>query len=202
LPPIAAHFISPTKRERPMSADLAHIRQVMAEADCLFTEAEVEAAIDRVAAQINAELAERNPVVFCVMNGGLIFSGKLLPKLAFPLEASYLHATRYRNETSGGELFWKAKPEVSFIDRDVLIIDDILDEGHTLGAIIDFCRHAGARAVHTAVLIDKEHQRKARPDLKANYVGLHCIDRYIFGYGMDYKGYWRNAAGIYAVKGL
>ncbi|RMH85474.1 hypoxanthine-guanine phosphoribosyltransferase [Pseudomonas sp. AOB-7] len=185
-----------------MSADLAHIRQVMAEADCLFTEAEVEAAIDRVAAQINADLAERNPVVFCVMNGGLIFSGKLLPKLAFPLEASYLHATRYRNETSGGELFWKAKPEVSFIDRDVLIIDDILDEGHTLGAIIDFCRHAGARAVHTAVLIDKEHQRKARPDLKANYVGLHCIDRYIFGYGMDYKGYWRNAAGIYAVKGL
>ena len=107
-----------------MSADLAHIRQIMAEADCLFTEAEVEAAIDKVASQINAELAERNPVVFCVMNGGLIFSGKLLTKLSFPLEASYLHATRYRNETSGGELFWKAKPEVSFIDRDVLIIDD------------------------------------------------------------------------------
>ena len=82
----------------------------------------------------------------------------------------------------------------------MLIIDDILDEGHTLGAIIDFCRHAGAAAVHTAVLIDKDHQRKARPDLKADYVGLSCIDRYIFGYGMDYKGYWRNAPGIYAVK--
>jgi len=185
-----------------MPVDLAHIRQVMLEADCLYTEAEVEAAIDRVAATINGELAERNPVVFCVMNGGLIFSGKLLPKLDFPLELSYLHATRYRNETSGGELFWKAKPEISFIDRDVLIIDDILDEGHTLGAIVDFCRHAGASAVHTAVLIDKDHQRKARPDLQADYVGLPCIDRYIFGYGMDYKGYWRNAAGIYAVKGM
>ena len=88
-----------------MPADLAHIRQVMAEADCLYTEAEVEAAIDRVAAAINDQLAERNPVVFCVMNGGLIFSGKLLPKLDFPLELSYLHATRYRNETSGGELW-------------------------------------------------------------------------------------------------
>lgn len=185
-----------------MSIDLAHIRQVMAEADCLFTEAEVEAAIDRVAVAINAELAERNPVVFCVMNGGLIFAGKLMTKLDFPLELSYLHATRYRNETRGGDLFWKAKPEVSFIDRDVLIIDDILDEGHTLSAIIDFCRHSGARAVHTAVLIDKEHQRKSSPDLKADYVGLNCADRYIFGYGMDYKGYWRNAAGIYAVKGL
>ena len=126
-----------------MSADLAHIRQVMAEADCLYSEAEVEAAITRVAAAINAELAERNPVVFCVMNGGLIFSGKLLTQLNFPLEASYLHASRYRNQTSGGELFWKAKPEVSFIDRDVLIVDDILDEGHTLSAIIEFCKHAG-----------------------------------------------------------
>jgi len=78
----------------------------------------------------------------------------------------------------------------------------ILDEGHTLSAIVDFCKHAGARQVHTAVLIDKDHDRKASPDLKADYAGLPCIDRYIFGYGMDYKGYWRNAAGIYAVKGL
>ena len=108
-----------------MSADLEHIRQIMREADCLYTEAEVEAAIARVGAQITAEMAETNPVVFCVMNGGLIFSGKLLTHLQFPLEASYLHATRYRNETTGGDLFWKAKPEVSFIDRHVLIIDDI-----------------------------------------------------------------------------
>ncbi|CAD5107852.1 hypoxanthine-guanine phosphoribosyltransferase [Zestomonas carbonaria] len=185
-----------------MPVDLDHIRQVMAEADCLYPEAQVEAAIDRIAAAINDELAERNPVVFCVMNGGLIFAGKLLPKLNFPLELSYLHATRYRSEVTGGELFWKAKPELSFIDRDVLIIDDILDEGYTLGAIVDFCRHAGAANVHVAVLIDKDHDRKARPDLKADYVGLSCVDRYIFGYGMDYKGYWRNAPGIYAVKGL
>ncbi|WP_462381570.1 hypoxanthine-guanine phosphoribosyltransferase [Pseudomonas sp. Marseille-QA0892] len=185
-----------------MSVDLTHIRQVMSEADCLHDNAEVEAAIARVAQAINTDLADRNPVVFCVMNGGLIFSGKLLPLLDFPLELSYLHATRYRNETSGGDLFWKAKPEVSFIDRDVLILDDILDEGHTLAAIMDFCRHAGASQVRTAVLLDKDHDRKARPDLKADYVGLTCKDRYVFGYGMDYKGYWRNAAGIFAVKGL
>lgn len=185
-----------------MPVDIEHIRQVMTEADCLYTDAQLEAAIDAMAVAINSELSQSNPVVFCVMNGGLIFTGKLLPKLNFPLELSYLHATRYRNETSGGELFWKAKPEISFMDREVLIIDDILDEGHTLAAIVDFCRHAGASKVHTAVLIDKVHERKARPDLKADYVGLPCEDRYIFGYGMDYKGYWRNAAGIFAVKGL
>src|SRR5690606_14100440 len=131
--------------------ELAHIRQVMAEADCLYDNAQIEAAITQVAGDINASLADRNPVVFCVMNGGLIFAGKLLTQLDFPLELSYLHATRYRNETSGGELFWKAKPEVSFIDRDVLIIDDILDEGHTLSAIIDFCRHARSEE-HTSEL--------------------------------------------------
>jgi len=97
----------------------------------------------RAGEYINDELADSNPVVFGVMNGGRIFAGKLLTHLHFPLEASYLHATRYRNETSGGDLFWKAKPEVSFIDRDVLIIDDILDEGLTLGAILDLCKHAG-----------------------------------------------------------
>ena len=185
-----------------MSVDLEHINHVMREADCLYTEAQVEAAIAQVGRQISQVMADKNPVVFCVMNGGLIFAGKLLTHLQFPLEVSYLHASRYRNQTSGGELFWKAKPEISLIDRDVLIVDDILDEGHTLSAIIDFCRHAGARDVQTAVLIDKDHDRKASPDLKANYAGLPCVDRYIFGYGMDYKGYWRNANGLFAVKGL
>jgi hypoxanthine phosphoribosyltransferase len=197
-----ARFSKMPPLESAMSADLEHIRQVMREADCLYNEAEVEAAIAKVGEQICKDLHDTNPVVFCVMNGGLIFAGKLLTHLQFPLEVSYIHATRYRNQTSGGELFWKAKPEVSFIDRDVLIVDDILDEGHTLSAIIEFCKHAGARAVHTAVLIDKDHDRKASPGLKASYAGLPCIDRYIFGYGMDYKGYWRNANGIFAVKGL
>ena len=136
------------------------------------------------------------------MQAGASVTGKLPTHRPSPLDASYLHATRYHNPTSGGGLVWKAKPAVSCIDRDVLIGNDHLDEGHALSAIIEFCKHAGARTVHTAVLIDKEHDRKASPDLKANYVGLPCIDRYIFGYGMDYKGYWRNANGIFAVKGM
>lgn len=185
-----------------MSEQLAHICQVMQDADCLHTQSEVEAAITQVAAAISQRLQDSNPVVFCVMNGGLIFAGQLLTQLSFPLEQSYLHATRYRNETRGGDLCWKAKPELSLVGRDVLVIDDILDEGHTLMAIIDFCRAAGARSVFSAVLLDKQHERKADPAFKADFVGIHCADRYVFGYGMDYKGYWRNAPGIYAVRGL
>ncbi|GGO82278.1 hypoxanthine-guanine phosphoribosyltransferase [Marinobacterium nitratireducens] len=182
--------------------NLDHIRQVYAEADLLHSADEVEAAIDTMAAAISARLGDRNPVLFSIMNGGLVIGGKLLTRLEFPLESSYLHATRYRNTTSGHELEWKVPPMVGFRDRPVLIIDDILDEGHTLAAIIDHFRREGASEVYTAVLIDKVHDRKARPDLKADFVGLETEDRYVFGYGMDYKGYWRNAPGIFAVKGL
>lgn len=174
----------------------------MQEAECIYTELEVEAAIIDISKKITVDMAHKNPLVLCVMNGGLVFTGKLLTYLKFPLESSYLHASRYHNETIGGKLFWKVKPEVSLVDRAILIVDDILDEGHTLSAIIDFCKSVGASCIKTAVLINKTHDRKATESLKADYEGLSCIDRYVFGYGMDYKGYWRNAAGIYAVKGL
>ena len=185
-----------------MSTDLEHIKRVYMESDLLFSEAEVQTAIRRMGREITDQLLDANPVVFTVMNGGLVIAGQLLPLLNFPLEASYLHATRYRNTTSGHALEWKVPPMVDFRDRTVLIIDDILDEGHTLAAIIDYCRDQGAASVQCAVLVDKQHERKARPDLKADYVGLEVEDRYIFGFGMDYQGYWRNAPGIYAVKGL
>ena len=94
-----------------MAVELQHIKEVMAEADCLFTEADVEAALQRMADDINTRLSDSNPIVYSVMNGGLIISGKLLPKLPFPMEVGYLHATRYRNKLSGGELFWKARAE-------------------------------------------------------------------------------------------
>lgn len=184
-----------------MAIDLQHVRQVMDEADCLFSQAEVEAAMDRMALQITAELADSNPLVYSVMNGGLVIAGQLVTRLNFPMEVGYLHATRYRNKLSGGELFWKARAEHSLVDRTVLIIDDILDEGHTLAAIVEYCKDAGAAEVKTAVLLDKQHTRKAYPGMRADYTGLDVVDRYIFGFGLDYKGYWRNAPGIFALKG-
>jgi hypoxanthine phosphoribosyltransferase len=77
------------------------------------------------------------------------------------------------------------------------VIDDILDEGLTLAAIVARCREEGARRVWTAVLVEKQRARAV--DFTADFVGLTVPDRYVFGYGMDYKGYLRNARGIYAV---
>ena len=184
-----------------MSVDLDHIRQVMKEADCLYNEQQIEEAIATMARGITSELADTVPLVLCVMNGGLVITGMLLTRMQFPLEASYVHATRYRDQLTGSGLEWKVRPTQSIKGRTVLIIDDILDEGHTLDAIAVFCHGEGAARVLTAVLVDKKHDRKARPGLKADFTGLEIEDRFIFGYGLDYQGYWRNANGIYALKG-
>jgi hypoxanthine phosphoribosyltransferase len=182
--------------------EMHEIERVFAEADCLFTAEEVAAALDRMASAITARLSAANPVVLCVMHGGLIVTGRLLPRLLFPLETGYLHASRYGHEFCGSHLDWRVRPTEDLRGRTVLLVDDILDEGATLAAIIDYCHAEGATEVLTAVLVDKGHDRKARPGLTGDFVGLVSPDRFLFGCGMDYKGYWRNAPGIYAVKGL
>ena len=185
-----------------MKPEMREIERVYAEADCLFTPEEVAAALDRLASAITARLAAANPVVLCVMHGGLIVTGQLLPKLLFPLETGYLHASRYGHEFCGSHLDWRVRPTEDLRGRTVLLMDDILDEGATLAAIIDYCRAEGATEVLTAELVEKEHDRKALPGLTGDFVGLVSPDRFLFGCGMDYKGYWRNAPGICAVKGL
>ncbi len=184
------------------SPDLKTLWQVLREADCLADEATVEAALDRMAVEITAVLADRCPLVYVVLHGAVVFAGRLLPRLRFPLEVAYLHATRYGNATSGAELAWRAAPSVSARGRDVLVLDDILDEGWTLAAIGERLFAEGAASVRVAVLCDKRHERKARPGWCADFTGLEVPDRYVFGYGMDYRGFWRNAPGIFAVKGL
>jgi hypoxanthine phosphoribosyltransferase len=185
-----------------MKPEMHEIERVYAEADCLFTSEEVAAALDRMASAITARLAAANPIVLCVMHGGLIVTGRLLPRLLFPLETGYLHASRYGHEFCGSHLDWRVRPTEDLRGRSVLLMDDILDEGATLAAVIDYCRAEGATEVLTAVLVNKGHDRKARPGMTGDFVGLVSPDRFLFGCGMDYKGYWRNAPGIYAVKGL
>ncbi|KXJ57714.1 MAG: hypoxanthine phosphoribosyltransferase [Neptuniibacter pectenicola] len=182
--------------------DEEEIKRVYIQADLLYSEAEVEQAINKLAALVTEDMADKTPVVFPVLNGGLVVGGKLLTKLNFPLEAGYLHATRYRNTTSGHSLEWLMKPQIDVKGRAVLIVDDIFDEGITLTEIVNYCHAEGASEVKVAVLVHKNHNRTptATPALQADFIGLEIEDRYVFGYGMDYKGYWRNAPGIFAVR--
>lgn len=180
---------------------LLEANKIMTEADLLVSEAEVIAAIKRIAIEITDELKDANPLVLCVMNGGLIFSGQLLTQLRFPLALEYVQATRYGHGTCGAALDWIVRPMCDMRERTVLLLDDILDEGITLASIADYCRIQGASRVLMAALVEKLHLRKVTPGMRADFSGIDAGDRFLFGYGLDYKGYWRNAPGIYAVKG-
>lgn len=171
----------------------------LANSDCLHDEAAVAAAYDRLATAIAAEYADRNPLLLCVMIGGLVTTAEIAKRLAFPFELDYLHATRYRGATSGGGLLWKRQPPAILEGRHVLVIDDILDEGHTLVAIRQALEAFKPASLRVAVLAEKLHDRRAE-DAHAEFIGLAVEDRYVFGCGMDYKEYWRQLPAIHALK--
>jgi hypoxanthine phosphoribosyltransferase len=168
------------------------------EADLLHDRLDIERTLDRLGEEITDRLACSYPVALCLMGGAVVFAGQLLPRLAFPLEFDYLHATRYRDGTRGGEIEWCALPRGEVTGRVVLLLDDILDEGHTLAAAKAKLLEMGAARVEIAVLAEKELGH-AKP-IQADYVGLTLPNRYVFGMGMDVYGLWRNLPGIYALK--
>lgn len=154
-------------------------------------------AIARLSQEITEVLEDSCPVVICVMGGGIVFAGQLLTQLKFPLEIDYVHASRYQNQTVGKTLVWQALPKLNLTNRTVLLIDDILDEGVTLLAIQEKCLALGAKNVLSAVLVDKKLNH-TKP-IAAEFVGLEVPNCYVFGYGMDAYGWWRNLPAIYSL---
>jgi hypoxanthine phosphoribosyltransferase len=182
-----------------MALSIAEVTSIQGNAECLHDADTVYQALDRMASAISDTLGETLPVVLCVLNGGIIPAGHLLTRLGFPLETGYLHATRYRGETSGAEVQWLCEPLIELQGRTVLVVDDILDEGQTLADIVDFCEQSGATQVYSAVLVQKHHDRLIT-GIEADFIGLQVEDRYVFGFGMDYKGYLRNMNGVFALS--
>lgn len=167
-------------------------------AELIYSRQDIEQTLDRLAEKLNRDLAGQKPVVLVVMTGGIVTAGHLITRLEFDLELDYIHATRYRGDTKGRDVQWLAQPRLSLRDRPVLLVDDILDEGHTLVAAIRYCREQGARSVTTVVLVEKVHDR-CHPNLVVDYIGLQVPDRYVFGYGMDYRERLRQLPEIYAL---
>ena len=177
----------------------AVLTQVIARATELHSSGQIEQAIDTMAKKITQDLQDLNPVILCVMIGGVVLTGQLLTRLDCHLQVDYIHATRYQNKTVGSELVWLNEPRIDLTNRAVLVVDDILDGGITLAEIIKYCKNKGANLVKSAVLVDKITSRAEEGLATADYTGIRVENRYVYGYGMDYKGYFRNAPGIYAV---
>ncbi|MCE3001437.1 MAG: hypoxanthine-guanine phosphoribosyltransferase [Xanthomonadaceae bacterium] len=174
------------------------LSEALAKADLIHDRATLLAAITRMGAEIDRDYAGKRPIFMPVMNGGLIVGGHLALAIATDMEFDYCHATRYRSGIEGHSLIWAKAPKLSMRDRHVLLVDDILDEGYTLAAVIKHCYAEGAASVRIAVLSRKVHDRCV-PGLKADYVGVELPDRWVFGFGMDYYEQGRNLPGIWAL---
>ena len=179
------------------------LKDALAHSDLLHDRQAIDTAIARMADAIRHDYAHQRPLMLTVMHGGMLFASELALELgqgpALDLEFDFLHATRYRGNTSGTDLIWKHRPETALRGKHVLIADDILDEGYTLDAIRTWCRELGAVDVRIAVLAWKRHDRCV-PGMRADYVGLEVPDRYVYGYGMDYHEQGRNLPAIYALR--
>ena len=130
--------------------------QILESAELIHSAAAVDAAITRVAAEIGGTLKDQFPLVLSVMGGAVVFTGRVLPLLNFPLDFDYIHASRYGTATSGGTVDWKVEPKGNVADRVVLVLDDILDIGDTMLAIRERVLGLGAPAFYSAVLTDKK----------------------------------------------
>jgi hypoxanthine phosphoribosyltransferase len=178
--------------------DAAAARRFLEESDVVASADEVRAAVERVAAGVRARLADSYPLVLAVMGGAVVFAGQLLPMLRFPLDFDYIHASRYGAATRGAGIDWRVMPPASARGRTVLVVDDILDGGDTMAAIRERLLEIGAAHFLCAVLVEK---RLPRPKpIRPDFVGLTVADRFVFGYGMDAKGYWRNLPEIRAMR--
>lgn len=180
--------------------ELIEIEQVLEDAECLFNLEDIEKALDKMAFKIEKKLAHTNPLVICVMNGGLMCMGGLIQRLNFPLQIDYLHVTRYEESTTGAnDLKWLVYPSKDLEDRTIILVDDVLDGGITLAELKQYCLDEGANSVYSAVLVDKVGARSNGGIMKPDFNGLKADNRYLFGYGMDYKGYLRNVPAIFAM---
>ncbi|HKX38132.1 MAG TPA: hypoxanthine-guanine phosphoribosyltransferase [Burkholderiales bacterium] len=179
--------------------DVQRAWSFLEDSDPIASAEEVQAALARVVAQIEARLSGAYPLVLAVMGGAVVFAGQILPRLRFQLDFDYIHASRYGDRTRGAQVEWRVTPPESVRGRTVLVLDDILDGGETMAAIRDRMLALGATLFHCAVLVEKILERK-KP-IKPDFVGLSVADRFVFGYGMDAKGYWRNLPEIRAMKG-
>jgi hypoxanthine phosphoribosyltransferase len=181
-----------------MSISPAAAREILQNSEILFSADAVQAALHQVAADINASLSNQQPLLLAVMGGAVVFAGQLLPLLNFPLDFDYVQVSRYGDARHGGAMKWKVEPGENVRGRVVLLLDDILDEGHTLHALHQRVMALGAARCMSAVFTDKQHG-KPKP-IQADFVGMNVPNRFVFGYGMDVQGAWRNLPAIYAVN--
>jgi hypoxanthine phosphoribosyltransferase len=165
----------------------------------LFDEPTIHRRLDEIAAQISLDYRDKELTVIAVLNGSLMFMADLLRRIPLPLKLDCLSVASYHGKAqTSGEVIFKqvAPPDVK--DRHVLILDDILDSGHTLAAIREKLATAQPRSIRVCVLLSKKKQRAREVD--ADYLGFEIEDEFVVGYGLDYDELYRNLAAVHILE--
>lgn len=176
----------------------AEYATVVANSDVLFTRDDIESAYRRLALQLDDRFEGVLPVMVPVMMGGLIPVAGILRHLSIPHRLDYVHTSRYGHAMTGSELHWLVPPSSTLKDQEVVVVDDIFDQGTTLAAVVSKLRELPVKSVTTVVLARKQHDR-VKTTLRPDLIGIDVPDRFVFGCGLDYHGGLRHLPDLHAI---
>ena len=171
------------------SADIAKV---------LISEEEIRRRVGELAAQVQSDFAGRDLVVVGLLTGTLMFLADLVRKIALPLRLDFIGVSSYGDGTESRELVFTKELKLDVANRDVLLVDDILDTGKTVRAVINKLGRMTPRQVRTCVLLSKKARREY--DIPADYTGFEIPDEFVVGYGLDYAEKYRNLPHIGVLK--
>jgi len=156
----------------------------------LLDESQLQAGVSRMAAEISAHYGNRVLTIVGVLTGSIVLLADLIRQLEMPLRVGVLQASSYRGETTRGAISINSELLLDVNGRDVLLVDDIFDTGHTLAEVILLLEKMGATSVHSAVLLRKHGRQEV--EVATQFVGFDIPDEFVVGYGLDYQDQYRN----------
>jgi len=161
-------------------------------------EDDVERAVRSIAQQMNVDFEGRTPLIVVVLNGAFVFGAELFKQLTFSCEVAFIRVSSYRGTASTGEVKEEMPLGADVSDRDIIVIEDIVDSGLTMDNLRQRMVDAGAKSVSLCTLLLKPDAYQGISELK--YIGIEIPDRFVVGYGLDYDGLGRNLPAIYQLK--
>ncbi len=164
----------------------------------LLDEPQLQAGVNRMACEISAHYGQRPLTIVGVLTGSVVLLADLIRQLEMPLRVGVLQASSYRGETSRGSIAINSDLLLDVNGRDVLLVDDIFDTGHTLAHVIPLLEKMGARSVKSAVLLRKQGRQEV--EMETEFVGFDIPDEFVVGYGLDYRDQYRNLRYLAALE--
>ena len=167
----------------------------------MLSEAQIQARVKALGAQIAGEYRDKNPVMICILKGSTMFFADLLRAMPIRLTMDFMAVSSYgRSTKSSGEVEIRKDLSGSIEHRHAIIVEDIIDSGFTLSYLTRMLSARGAKSIKICTLLDKPARRAPGITLKADYSGFEIEDAFVVGYGLDYDEAYRNLPYIGVLK--